>query len=105
LVKGQKNRSSENNEFGKMADKSTSMFTIELLQNTELEDSKESLFLFTRATFIDLPGSEVLLEDPEALRIREGSTLNRGMLSFANLIKDLSINKGEFIYYESSVLN
>jgi len=104
LVRGQKNRVTGANEFGKLSDKATSMFTIELLQNTELQDSKESLFLVSRATFIDLPGAEVLLEDPEALRIREGSTMNKSMICFGNLIKDLSMSKGEFVYYEGSIL-
>ena len=35
------------------------------------------------ANFFDLPGSEILLEDPETVRIQQGSTLNKGIISTA----------------------
>lgn len=54
---------------------------------------------------IDLPGCEVLTEDPEALRVKEGSTLNKGILALNTLVKDLSTNKyGDYIYYDGSAV-
>lgn len=54
---------------------------------------------------IDMPGCEVLTEDPEALRIKQGSTLNKGILALNNLFKDLSSNQyGDYIFYDGSIL-
>jgi hypothetical protein len=35
--------------------------------------------LVSRLHIVDLPGCEILNEDPEALRVKQGSTLNRGI--------------------------
>lgn len=58
------------NEFGKVANKATSFFTIELIQTSQIKENNEPLILLSRLCFWDLPGSEVLTEDPEALRIK-----------------------------------
>lgn len=104
VVRGQKNRNTGSNEFGRLSDKATTIFTIELLQTQELLDNRDSVALISRLHFIDLPGAEVLMEDPETLRTREGSTINKSMLSYANLVRDLAGNKGEYVYYEASNL-
>ena len=57
LVKSQKNRTIASNEFGKLTYKSTGYFTIELIQNTELANRKESIFMVSRLNFLDLPGN------------------------------------------------
>jgi hypothetical protein len=52
-----------------------------------------------------MPGCEVLNEDPEALRIKQGSTLNKGILSLNNLVKELATNPhGDYVFYDGSVL-
>ncbi len=33
-------------------------------------------------TFFDLPGSEILTENPETVRIKQGNTINRVIGSF-----------------------
>ena len=54
---------------------------------------------------IDYPGCEILNEDPEALRVKQGSTLNKGILSLNNLLKELAINPhGDYVFYDGSVL-
>lgn len=104
LIKCQKNRNNSANEFGKLSNKAASFFTIELIQNTELANRKESIFMVSRLNFVDLPGCEALQTDPETLKVREGSTLNKGIISFSNLIRDLAANRGEYVYYDGSVL-
>ncbi len=89
-MNAKKNRNQSTNEFGKLSDKSTGIFTIELIQNTEIIDIKENNALISRLNFFDLPGSEILLEDPENIRIKQGPNLNKGILSVANCIKDIS---------------
>jgi len=37
-----------------------------------------------------MPGCEILTEDPESLRVKEGSTLNKSILALNTLFKDLS---------------
>lgn len=56
----------------------------------------------SRLTFFDLPGSEVLIEDPETIRIKQGSTLNKAVIAFTQLIKDLGQKSSDFILYDTS---
>ena len=52
-----------------------------------------------------MPGCEILTEDPESLRVKEGSTLNKSILALNTLFKDLSQNQhGDFIYYDGSAV-
>ena len=61
--------------------------------------------LVSRLHVIDLPGSEILNEDPEALRVKQGSTLNRGIQAVNTLIRDLATNShGDHVSYEGSAL-
>ena len=53
-----------------MSSKATSNFTIELIQTLEIVDTRENIVLISRMNFFDLPGTDVLLDDPETLRVR-----------------------------------
>jgi len=104
-VSGSKNRTTRSNEFGKLADKAAGMFSIEIIQITENVGTGETNVLVSKLHLIDMPGCEVLTEDPESLRVKEGSTLNKAMLSLNTLFKDLSQNQhGDFIYYDGSAV-
>lgn len=92
------------NEFGPLRDKAGTILTIEVLQVTENPSNGDTSILASRVYFIDTPGAEKLNEDPETLRIKEGSTLNKGILALGELIKNLSSNKGEFVSYDDSTL-
>ena len=102
---GDKNRTTRSNEFGKLSDKAASIFSIELTQITENVGSGETNVLVSKIHLVDMPGCEVLTEDPESLRVKEGSTLNKSILALNTLFKDLSANShGDFIYYDGSVV-
>ncbi|KRX05294.1 P-loop containing nucleoside triphosphate hydrolase [Pseudocohnilembus persalinus] len=103
LASGVKSRNQSSNEFGRLASKATGMFTIELLQTSEL-DTMEQLVLISRMNFFDLPGSDILLDDPENIRIRQGSSLNKSIISLGGLMKDLSGKRNDYVLYETSVL-
>lgn len=66
------------------------MFSIEIIQITENVGTGETNVLVSKLHLIDMPGCEVLTEDPESLRVKEGSTLNKAILSLNTLFKDLS---------------
>ncbi len=52
-----------------------------------------------------MPGCEVLNEDPEALRVKQGSTLNRGIQAVNTLMRDLATNQqGDHVVYEGSIV-
>jgi len=52
-----------------------------------------------------LPGSEILNEDPDTLRAKQGQELNKGIFSLNNLFRDLSSTpQGDFANYDESVL-
>ncbi len=60
----------------------------------------------SKLDIIDLPGCEILNEDPEAVRVKQGSTLNKGMLSLNNLLKELGTNPhGDYVFYDGSILS
>lgn len=69
-MSGQRNRNQTSNEFGKIAAKSTAYFTLELVQTSIQKETGEPLVLLSRMTFLDLPGCEVLIDDPETIRIK-----------------------------------
>lgn len=98
----QRNRTNVANEFGKLSDKATSVFTLELIQTLELADTKENLILISKLNFFDLPSSDILLEDPEALRVRQGATLNKCITSLASVLKDLASTRNDYVFYENS---
>jgi coiled-coil domain-containing protein 78 len=105
FVSGCKNRTTRSNEFGKLSDKSTAIFSIEITQVTDNPDSGDTNVLVSKFHIIDLPGCEVLTEDPESLRVREGTSLNKSILALNTLMKDLATNRhGDFIYYDGSVV-
>jgi len=104
LVKGQKNRTNASNEFGKLSHKATSYFTVELIQNTELSNRKESIFMVSRLNFLDLPAVDPLLDAAETLKVREGVTLNKSIVGLSTLIKGLAGNRGEYVFYDGSIL-
>jgi coiled-coil domain-containing protein 78 len=61
--------------------------------------------LVSRLHVIDMPGCEILNEDPESLRVKQGSTLNRGIQAVNTLMRDLATNPhGDHVYYEGSIL-
>jgi hypothetical protein len=105
FVSGCKNRTTRSNEFGKLADKATGIFSIEITQITENPDSGDSQVLVSKCHLIDLPGCEVLTEDPEALRVREGVHANKAIIALNTLLKDIATDKnGDYIYYDGSVV-
>lgn len=59
----------------------------------------------SRVNVLNLAGSEVLNEDPETLRANQGTTMNKGMLSVSNLIRDLAATPhGDYANYDDSLL-
>lgn len=55
---------------------------IDLKQTFRRKDTDEPVLLKSQSTFIDLPGSEILIEDAETVRIKQGSTLNKVIIAF-----------------------
>lgn len=87
-----------------MSDKASQLFQIEFTQN-EKGQGGESSIKINRLNFLSLAGSEILNEDPEAIRVKQGPELNKGMLSLNNLLRDLaSTPHGDFASYDDSVV-
>ena len=78
FMNGSRSRTQKQNEFGHMSDKAAAVFSLEITQITE-GGSRDMNVLVSRLHIVDLPGCEILNEDPEALRVKQGSTLNRGI--------------------------
>lgn len=44
------------------------------------------------------------MEDPESLRVRQGNTMNKAIISLATVLKDLASTKSDYVYYENSAV-
>ena len=108
FINGSKARTNKQNEFGRISDKATCVFSLEITQVTESAagfggGGADTNVLVSRLHVIDMPGCEILNEDPEALRVKQGSTLNRGIQAVNTLLRDLATNPhGDHIVYEGS---
>jgi len=59
----------------------------------------------SRVNVLNLPGCEILNEDPETLRIKQGANLNKGILTVNNLIRDLAATpQGDYANYDDSIV-
>ena len=56
FVSGCKNRTSRSNEFGKLSDKATAIFSLEVTQITENRNNNETNVSVSKLNIIDLPG-------------------------------------------------
>lgn len=94
FTNGSRNRTNKQTEFGRLSDKATTVFSLEVTQITESGNGfgGDTNVLVSRLNIVDMPGCEILNEDPEALRVKQGSTLNRGIQAVNTLIRDLATN-------------
>lgn len=111
ISRGLKKRNNTSNEFGKVSSKATGIYQIKLVQTSTLKETSivyfvkiidEPLILRSVMNFFDLPGSEILIEDAETVRIKQGSTLNKVIIATTQLMKDLSGKSTDFIMYDTS---
>lgn len=104
-MNGTKHRTNRANEFGKLSEKSAAVFSVEITQITDNPASGDTNVLVSKLDIVDLPGCEILNEDPETVRVKQGSTLNKGILSLSNLMKELATNPhGDYVFYDGSIL-
>ncbi|KAM3135011.1 protein of unknown function (DUF4472) [Paramecium bursaria] len=100
LESGQKFRDNTSDEFGKVTAKSTSIFIIDFDQQYDLDDVTQTLR--SQVSFYDLPGSEILVSDAETIRIKQGSTLNKVIIAFSQLLSDLANRQEDYVMYDTS---
>jgi len=102
---GAANRTSRSNEFGHMKDKAAQLFQIEITQNIFNNQTGENQVVVSRSNVLSLPSCEVLAEDPDTLRVKQGQNLNKGIFSVNNLFRDLATTPhGDHANYSESVL-
>ncbi len=69
-MNGTKHRTNRANEFGKLNEKAAAIFSIEITQITDNPASGDTNVLVSKLDILDLPGCEILNEDPEAVRVK-----------------------------------
>ncbi len=84
---GLQNRTTLTNEFGRLTDKSAAVLNVQIIQVSET--SGESQVTVNRVTFVDSPGTEILAQDPETVRMKQGATPNQGMFALQDVAMDL----------------
>lgn len=70
FVNGTKNRTNRANEFGKLSEKAGAIFSIEITQITDNPSTGDTHVLVSKLDIIDMPGCEILNEDPESVRVK-----------------------------------
>jgi len=90
-------------------DRAASIFTLRVSQYVPgLPERDGSMtpaqHLVSALIVADLPGAEPLAMDPAALRLREGTRLNRAVLSLAGVVRALATQRREFAGHGDSVL-
>lgn len=83
-------------EFGPLTYKSSGYYWLELLQVID------GVVLVSKLAFIEIPSTDCLTEDRETVIQREGTSLNKGLFSFIEVVKALGSNQPA--HYESSQL-
>lgn len=102
---GCRNKTSRSNEFGRMRDKAAQLFQIEVKQSMLNAATGENQVIVSRVNILSTPGCEVLNEDPEALRAKQGADLNKGILTLSSLLRDLAATPhGDYANYDNSLL-
>ena len=102
---GSRNKTTHQNEFGELRDKAAQLFQIELTQNQYNASTGESQIIVSRVNFLKVPSCEILNEDPETIRVRQGKDMNKGILSISNLFRDLAATpQGDNAHYDESIL-
>lgn len=95
LSKGDKNRKIAETKLNHNSSRSHSIFKIEI-KNTKF---------FSILNLVDLAGSEnVSKANTQGIRFKEGSNINKSLLSLSNVISQLSSKKNSFVNYRDSKL-
>lgn len=105
FLSGKMRRDNSVGEFGKTSSKSAGVLFLEAIQTFESNETRDTAVVVSRLAFFDLPGAEILLEDPDSVKMKQGKTLNRSIITVSNILKDLATGKSDFVYYEASVLS
>eukprot|EP01022_Parablepharisma_sp_SALTPOND_P018007 TRINITY_DN292_c0_g1_i1.p2 TRINITY_DN292_c0_g1~~TRINITY_DN292_c0_g1_i1.p2 ORF type:complete len:881 (+),score=151.65 TRINITY_DN292_c0_g1_i1:32227-34869(+) len=99
---GVQNRTTLSNAFGRLSDKAAAVLSVEIIQITEV--AGDTQVLVSKIMFVECPGLEVLAQDPESLKIKQGPTLNQGVLMLQDISYDLASGKADAINYGGSQL-
>jgi len=90
------------NEFGKLSDKATAIIVLQVIQITETP--ADTQVLVSKVSFIETPGTEILTNDQETVKLRQGPTLNQSIFGLQDICLDLASGKVDVINYSCSQL-
>ncbi|KAG1655810.1 hypothetical protein FOA52_003683 [Chlamydomonas sp. UWO 241] len=78
-------------DMGSVHERACSIFVVYLAQySPAVTFGQEDSVMVSKLTFVDMPGAERLAMEPELLRLREGSTLNKSLLGYASTVGTLA---------------
>jgi len=103
---GQGQRNTQQMDLGSVHERAASLFYIMVSQfQPAVNEGEDVKHLVTTMCIVDTPGAERLAMDPEVLRLREGVTLNKGILAMGSVLRQLSSNQSlDYVNYNESVL-
>jgi len=95
-------RNTSRTDFGPASNYTATIFTIDLVQYVTTGGGQMDR-IASRFQFVEVPGTDKLLIEPDELRTLEGNTLNKSLLTFQNICRGLAGQQGkEFISHRSS---
>eukprot|EP00003_Mantamonas_plastica_P002705 TRINITY_DN1206_c0_g2_i10.p1 TRINITY_DN1206_c0_g2~~TRINITY_DN1206_c0_g2_i10.p1 ORF type:complete len:879 (-),score=332.36 TRINITY_DN1206_c0_g2_i10:832-3468(-) len=105
VAKGKMSRSNSNTDGGNTREKAASIFVVELEQ-TSVINGRPSRFV-SRLQMVDTPATDILLDSMTGVRQKESATMNKGIISLANIVRKLGrSNRSQdvFVNYRQSKL-
>ena len=103
-VRGLDNRINIANEYGRLSDKAGTILTLSLIQTINSEESDEDQILVSKATFIECPGTESLMQNSVYSVGKNDNPLNKGVTALQKVILEVMSERVEAPNYGGSQL-
>mmetsp|Transcript_8871 Transcript_8871/g.29172 ORF Transcript_8871/g.29172 Transcript_8871/m.29172 type:complete len:1235 (+) Transcript_8871:44-3748(+) len=105
-VQGVANRDKKSMDVGTVHERAAALFSVRVTQFQPAVGPEElDQHIVSTLLLVDMPGGERLGVDPEILRLREGVRLNKSLLAYGSLVRQLAQPGGrEYIEYGESLL-
>ncbi|KAF7816839.1 kinesin-like protein KIN-7C, mitochondrial isoform X1 [Senna tora] len=104
IATGEEHRHVGSNNFNLVSSRSHTIFTLTIESSSHGEDTREEDVILSHLHLIDLAGSESSKTETTGLRRKEGSYINKSLLTLGTVISKLTDGKATHIPYRDSKL-
>ncbi|KAG0463314.1 hypothetical protein HPP92_019383 [Vanilla planifolia] len=104
IASGEEHRHVGSNNFNLLSSRSHTIFTLTIESSTSNENHEDEDVTLSQLNLIDLAGSESSKAETTGLRRKEGSYINKSLLTLGTVISKLTDDKSTHIPYRDSKL-